>query len=1040
MSRHLVAASALTAFAALVAADAMAGTTGALLGRVEDPKGAPVTGARVLASSVALQGGTRSTMTDERGFYSFLALPPGTYEIEVIDARFPDIRREGAAVHVDSTAKLDLTLGLDTMDVEVEVRGRGRVDPRSTEVTTSLDQDVIGNLPVIGRSYTAVLSLAPGVLNANNETTVAYVHGARADANQWYFDGSNVGARVHLNMDAIERMEIETAAYRAELGRSDGAITNVLLKSGGNRFAGTFRFDFRDDALDARGSGKPDLSGLDFYRRYYAATLGGPIVRDRFWFFASAFLIDEVDLYHLDGAYYEYQERPSTLENLQLKLTYQISDSHQLVLSYLRDPLVRHNSDYGFGNRVPSARAMEEEEANWYQLRETAVISPTILLESMISIVDDKETRIGPDADAPPPDSPWSGLDEDTGLIVGRYTDHVRLNSDRSQLREDLTIYVDDAMGSHDLKMGIDYQLESMTGTYRKDDYYFLRGGVPYRKRYLPDDPRINPSASSHSRSFALYVQDAWSPRAGVTLNLGLRADYQQIPFNGLTGQDVILTDPTFGPYDRQAEIGRIDALGVAPRLGIAWDPGRDGRSVLRASASRFFTNIPGIVASERGAAFSGNFQCATDAAGACLSTSDPDVDGVTYVDRDIKMPHTDELTLGYERALSDDIVLGATLMVRRGRGLLQDVEINTAYSDRDGDGLPEHESFINPSFQEVYIYRNHDRLDYHGLEVAFRKELARSWQLLASYTYSAAKGDAPATASTSADDPRTAAAEYGYLDYDQRHALKVDATYVLPWQVLATASARYYSGLPYSILEANYFDANENGFYDVGERAGNDVHYRGDKNGHRNPDYLNVNLRFEKDVRIKGVVLGLFVDVDNVFNRHTVLGTTAFVLPHDPDCATPTCSDVPGTVQRLESMDFGRRFQLGIRIAFGGGSGRSFDAVPAERSAGTSPAAEDTQRDPEASPEAAPADERPAVGEATYRLKRRTVVGTIATLDDAGGVIVLDLGLGRLATISFSDMTPVSGGSLGRGRKVRIKLQMEAGGAHRATSIKILD
>ena len=171
-----------------------------------------------------------------------------------------------------------------------------------------------------------------------------------------------------------------------------------------------------------------------------------------------------------------------------------------------------------------------------------------MLLESLAFVMDDRENVVGPDPDAPPSTAAFNGLDHATRELVGVYTGQSSSIRDRTQLREDLSVYLDDALGTHDLKLGLAYELEQGVESSKRGVVYDLYEGVPWRKTYQEPFNGIEPSTAAHSRLYTAYVQDAWSPRAGLTLNLGLRLDVQQIEFNGLEGFDAIRSQSIVQP------------------------------------------------------------------------------------------------------------------------------------------------------------------------------------------------------------------------------------------------------------------------------------------------------------------------------------------------------------------------------------------------------------------------------------------------------------------------------------------------------------
>ena len=339
----------------LVALPTFAKTEGSLQGVVKDANSGTLPGVTVTIESTSLLGGSRSVTTDANGAFRFPAIPPGTYKISAELFGFKKFEKEGLQIKINSPATFDPILATEGVEISIDVRAHEDiVETEQTETSTVLNNEFVDNIPVLGRSYQTLLMLAPGVTNQDGNgffgSGNVNSHGSRSDANQYLFDGGNTtdtsygSFGTNFNQDAVDQIEVITAGYKAEYGRSDGAISNVLTKSGGNDFEGAFRLDLRDSSLDKRGSGKSEFQDLDFYRRYYSATLGGPFIKDRFWFFASLYFQDRKVVSNFEGGAFPVQERPAQFYDYFAKLSYQINADQQIVFTFPHDPATIHNS------------------------------------------------------------------------------------------------------------------------------------------------------------------------------------------------------------------------------------------------------------------------------------------------------------------------------------------------------------------------------------------------------------------------------------------------------------------------------------------------------------------------------------------------------------------------------------------------------------------------------------------------------------------------------------------------------------------------
>ena len=282
---------------------AVASVTGAIVGTVSDPGGAVVVGATVAALS-AETGIRREVVTDQKGFYSFLALPVGTYAISVHKNGFKEFRQTGIAIDANSAVTVDARLQVGSVHEEVTVSSTAvRVETTNTQMGEVIGSSKMESLPLDGRSYTDLLALQPGVApessgeyaptspSGNLNAGGISVSGQRETANGFMVNGGNVNEGVNQttsivpNLDSIEEFRILTNNFDAEYGNYSGGQVNAITKSGTNEFHGE-AFEFlRNDVLDARNY----FSGIRgaFKQNQFGGTFGGPVVRKKIFFFVD---------------------------------------------------------------------------------------------------------------------------------------------------------------------------------------------------------------------------------------------------------------------------------------------------------------------------------------------------------------------------------------------------------------------------------------------------------------------------------------------------------------------------------------------------------------------------------------------------------------------------------------------------------------------------------------------------------------------------------------------------------------------------------
>jgi hypothetical protein len=284
-------------FAALSAATLGAQTTASILGTVTDDSGAVIAGAQVRAVNT-LTNETRSTVTNELGYYSFPELPVGVYTVQAEREGFKTAVREGITLSLNRNARVDMRLALGALTERVNVFADAPlVETTTNEMGSLVDQRRVAELPLNGRNTLSLISLVPGAqrLETGNAQgfveNKANVNGQRMEDSNWLLDGGdntsplrNYGNDVP-NPDAIQEFRVITNNYGAEYGRTAGAVVNVITRSGTNQFHGTAFEYLRNRALNARNFFQ--TSTLPLVQNQYGGTLGGPVIRNKTFFFGT---------------------------------------------------------------------------------------------------------------------------------------------------------------------------------------------------------------------------------------------------------------------------------------------------------------------------------------------------------------------------------------------------------------------------------------------------------------------------------------------------------------------------------------------------------------------------------------------------------------------------------------------------------------------------------------------------------------------------------------------------------------------------------
>ncbi|HEV8319698.1 MAG TPA: carboxypeptidase-like regulatory domain-containing protein, partial [Vicinamibacterales bacterium] len=277
---------------------AMAGTaraqvgTGQLTGTVTDAGGAAVPGATITAIHVDTAA-SRRTVSSSAGVYTLAGLPPGLYRIGVELVGFQTVRREGIRIETGKTITLDFALTVGEITESLTVTADAPVLRRATgSLGEIVSQEKIVALPLNGRSVITLASLAPGVA-LPPASQLPRINGGRPRTNEYLFDGISVvqpepgQVAFFPVVDAIQEFKIETNSPPAEFGRFNGGVINLTTKAGTNVLHGTAFDFFRHEGLNARNVFAPAAAKPDFRRNQFGGVLGGPLRRDRTFFFVD---------------------------------------------------------------------------------------------------------------------------------------------------------------------------------------------------------------------------------------------------------------------------------------------------------------------------------------------------------------------------------------------------------------------------------------------------------------------------------------------------------------------------------------------------------------------------------------------------------------------------------------------------------------------------------------------------------------------------------------------------------------------------------
>jgi hypothetical protein len=505
------------------------GTTGTINGTVTDPDGAQLPGITVILKSPALVIAQMTTVTNSQGSYRFVNLSPGSYEVTYMLEGMNTLVRKGIIVNIGATATVSVGMSLKTQQETVVVSGQApTVDRQRTSGSQNMDVEFLKSIPS-GRSMNDYFNMTPGV-------TGNAAHGSAEIGNSYNLDGVNLGDAatgtqgVMFGIDIMEEMSVTTGGLTAEYGSVQGAVVNVVSKSGGNKFSGMASFYLDHESLQSDNTA--DIEDMASNKvgsklKYEPVlTLGGPIIKNKLWFFINGSFTNEET--YVPGYPYDKDEEIAPKRKRfypYVKLTYSPSQKDKFIMSY-------NFYDNRNDHREASEYMLEEttvkqtNATHTFNVRWTHLFGDNFYANAKFALVE-RNFLLRAKTDSA------HYTDGDTGLNWGGYWRHSDDNGrDRKQANVDVTAFVDNFMGSHELKFGAEYQMF--------DSYWYVDGypdpvtGSTYVQMYGDDYylglKFVGPmDRKDQVVDYHAFVQDTWSVSKNLTLNLGIRFEYNSM-------------------------------------------------------------------------------------------------------------------------------------------------------------------------------------------------------------------------------------------------------------------------------------------------------------------------------------------------------------------------------------------------------------------------------------------------------------------------------------------------------------------------------
>ena len=669
-----------------------ASSTGTIQGRVTDAQGAVLPGVAVTAISPALIQ-QQTTVTSETGNYRFPAVPPGTYELVYELAGFNTLKRSGIEITLGFTATVNTELALATLQETVTVSGASPViDTTATRVVQAFKLDQLQSIPN-GRDMWSLLAVTPAVqmgridVGGNRAgTQTPYVAYGFSGQVRVLIEGINTtegtgGAGFYFDYSSLEEVFLGTSGQSAEMP-NPGVQSQFIAKSGGNQFTGEGYIDWYNNSLQASNipdeytaptafNNSPIRAHSNEIDRYYdwALNVGGPIVRDRVWWFGTyrqQFNAVAQPNFNFDSTF------DTKLWNAVGKVTYQANQKNKFI-GYYQWGQKLQPTRLPFGTSVyqSAGPTFKQDSGSWVWKGEwNGTLSDKLYIESRFGDFGYYFPTIANS------DEDYFFRDSGTLEILGAHRKW-QLDRDRKQLTGAATYFLDTAAGSHTFKIGGEYLKEIgwvgfEQGVGGNIEHVYNNGRsnqVIFRIPTATDAGRLGLGKSGALTSASaidvqsLFLNDTFN-RGRLTLNAGLRYDRykaflpEQQQLAGTVGP-VSVAAKTF------AERDLFTWNGMAPRVGVIFDLSGDGKTVLKGTYGYFWHN-PGVGIGDNanpntGTKFAthqwndrnGDRRWQAGEEGNRLSQA---LEGAVLLQDDIKQPYSHEGSVWLERQLTDAV------------------------------------------------------------------------------------------------------------------------------------------------------------------------------------------------------------------------------------------------------------------------------------------------------------------------------------------------------------------------------------------------
>jgi hypothetical protein len=891
-------------------------TRGRITGLVRGADGGALPGATVQARNVDTNL-TGTAITNSEGFYQIVNLPTGLYSMTASLDGFQTVTRPNIRLDLGFVPNVEFQLQLSGVAESVVVNAAiPAIDATKTEASTTIQAEQLEKLPIAGRDFKQLVTLTPstsiegqrGYVQISGQrgiNTSTYVDGV--DYNDGFFGGS-VGsaegrAPLSISLETVKEFTVITNGASVEFGRSGGGFVNVVTKSGTNSIHGSGFFywqpqDLISDFADGREPAEQD-------KTQWGASLGGPIIQDKLFYFAAYDQQDKSETIPISGfvldpdifAAYPELASPDTYQQTQDanlffgRLDFQASASHRFLV---RGNFIRYDGLNGTSNaqtRTDSFNGLEAMNTDSFVGSWSGMFGTNTINDLNLNYINEDTPRADKSLDLP-----------EIQLGSARYGEvsflPIVATTERKAIADTLTYLTQ----NHVLKGGAEYNETSIDQVFKgnwrgtfvfNNEADMLAGRWRQYRQFgglggLTADEAGK--AAFAQKETAFFVQDQWFINPTLTLTAGIR-------FEALNNPD----DPILNPADANAN-GSFNLTGEipdsdsqwSPRLGLSWAV--DPKTAVRFAAGRYWSRTPAILLAQlftsngvRGTQYIIN---AAQSGGAVVgpptdplspgwgsawevegveridftSVQAPSRPGVFTIDPDFENPRTDRFTIGIEREIFPLVSAAFDYSYAKTEQLQRLRDDNRVYDGTTApNGLPRYSSTLpNPYYGRITESVSDAESKYQALTLRLNRRFANAFSASASVTYAHDEDNDSNERNFSgiqAEDYNNLDNNYWYSDRDQRWRVALGGLWDTPWWGLRFAgSFRYATGRPFNAFANS--DLNNDGEGTTDRPTVDGVHFP--RNAFRQPSFYSLDLRLAKVFTLGPGGLELAVDCFN--------------------------------------------------------------------------------------------------------------------------------------------------------------------------------